>query len=373
MSLFPTDFDQIKGNEKIKQQLTSMVNKQKIGHSLLFVGTEGIGKSLFAMVLAAKIMGQGLMAESQLKKIQDGVHPDIHVYRPEGKLGMHSIQSMRQLGEEVNYPPFEAEWKVFIIHEADRMLSYSANALLKTFEEPPPRTLIILLSRSSSILIPTLLSRCRVVHFQSLSVNEITKILQEKHSISDSEAQEIAIKAEGSIERAIRLVEQGENPIRKELLNFLAACPLDHYRHLQEKVKSLNDRVEEIKLQIENAAKEELKAIPKVHLSLHQLEMMEKELEGVISLVTMQEAKSIFDDFLAWFRDKEVLKLGGEITHLKNRDYHEALVRALKTQKECSLKDIYSFVEEAQLSLQRSTSFSIVLETLFLKVHGVRS
>lgn len=373
MSIFPIDFDQIQGNETAKQLLTSMVDKQKIGHSLLFVGAEGIGKSLFAIALAAKIMGQGPMAESHLKKIQTGAHPDIHVYRPEGKLGMHSIQSMRQLGEEVNYPPHEAEWKVFIIHEADRMLSYSANALLKTFEEPPSRTLIILLSHSKSALIPTLLSRCRTIHFQPLSDNDIIKILKEKYSMSDSAAHGIALEAEGSMERAIRLVEQGENSIRKELLNFLAECPLDHYRLLQERVKNIQDKVEEIKFNMENTAKEELKSIPKDSLSLHLQETMEKELEGMISLAIAHEAKSIFEAFLSWFRDKEVLKLGGGIAHLKNRDYYEALMKALKTQKEFSLKNVYNFVEEAQVSLQRSTSFSIVLETLFLKVRSVHS
>ncbi len=84
---------------------------------------------------------------------------------------------MRQLSEEIYLPPYEANWKVFIIHDADRMLSYSANALLKTFEEPPPRTLIILLSRSQASLLPTIVSRCYTLHFQNLPSSLIQNFL----------------------------------------------------------------------------------------------------------------------------------------------------------------------------------------------------
>ena len=91
MSSFPTCFDQILGNEEVKTQLNSMLAKNAIGHSLLFAGPDGVGKSLFAYVLAAKLFANGSLAESHLHKIRTGIHPDIHLYRPEGKLGLHPI------------------------------------------------------------------------------------------------------------------------------------------------------------------------------------------------------------------------------------------------------------------------------------------
>lgn len=88
-------------------------------------------------------------------------HPDLHFYRPEGKTGMHSIASMRQLCDEVALPPHEAPVKVFIVTEAERMLETSANALLKTFEEPTERTHFILLTHHPERIAPTLLSRAQ--------------------------------------------------------------------------------------------------------------------------------------------------------------------------------------------------------------------
>jgi DNA polymerase-3 subunit delta' len=121
-------FDDIIGNDQIKNYLAGMVEKRMIAQSLLFAGPDGIGKSLFAQSFAKLIVGA-----------KNPSHPDIYHYHTEGKIGMHSIQSMRQFSEEVYLGPYEAKKKVFIIHDAHRMLTYSANALLKTFEEPAPK------------------------------------------------------------------------------------------------------------------------------------------------------------------------------------------------------------------------------------------
>src|SRR4051812_17594000 len=139
------DFFGIIGNEEIKASLKYMVATKRVGHSLLFAGRDGIGKSLFAMALAIEMLG-GTPAQKQ--RIIDGTHPDLHIYRPEGKVAMHSIDSLRAFSDDVYMAPTEAPYKVFVMHDADRMLPTSANALLKTFEEPAPQTLIIMLTSS---------------------------------------------------------------------------------------------------------------------------------------------------------------------------------------------------------------------------------
>ncbi len=78
---------------------------------------------------------------------------------------MHSIESVRNFIHEVSMAPYGSKYKVFIIHDAERMLPTSANALLKTFEEPSKNSVIILISNHADILIPTILSRCTVVRF----------------------------------------------------------------------------------------------------------------------------------------------------------------------------------------------------------------
>ncbi len=82
----PICFSQIIGNEKIKQRLKGMISRRIIGHSLLFAGPEGVGKSLFARALAACLMKEYDPERDHSRKIESGYHPDLHIYRPEGKL-----------------------------------------------------------------------------------------------------------------------------------------------------------------------------------------------------------------------------------------------------------------------------------------------
>lgn len=362
------DFSQIIGNEDIKRQLTHMLSKGTIGQALLFAGPEGIGKSLFAKALAACVMAGD--EKDHIRKIQSGQHPDIHEYRPEGKLGLHSIQALRLLSEEVHLPPYESSWKVFILHDAERMLSYSANALLKTFEEPPPRTLIILLSRSQAALLPTIVSRCYTLHFQALPDQLILNYLKQHDSLDETHRQGITRQAQGSIGRAKRLATQGDTA-RSYLLNLLAHGPLSHYRLLQEAVQVLAEQIEAAKKQVEEAAKEEIFKGYADQLSAVQQQALEKELEGFTSLALTQEAQALFEMVLSWYRDIHLLLLGGPSHLLLNPDFQPHLEQAVQRGDFKSLEQVYQAVEEAHLALQRSTPLSLCLENLFLKLDRV--
>lgn len=366
----PTCFSQIIGNEEIKKQLTRMVSKRAIGHALLFAGPDGVGKSLFAWALAACVLKEYDPAKDHARKIAAGQHPDVHIYRSEGKLGLHSIQSLRQLSEEVYLPPYEASWKVFIIHDADRMLSYSANALLKTFEEPPPRTLMILLSRSQSALLPTILSRCCTLHFRLLSNPQIQNFLKQNYQLDDGACDQIVRQAQGSLGRAVKLAMQG-NTIRTSLLQLLAQGPFVDYRSLQTAVQSVSEQVEIVKKQAEEIAKEELYKISADQLSSHQQHALEKELEGLTALALTQEAQALFEYILSWYRDLQLILLGGTVSHLTNSDFKVELEQAVQRGEFKPLDQVYQAVEHAYLSLQRSTSLTLCLENLFLKLDRV--
>jgi len=152
------DFEHIIGNDGVKKYLSRLIEKGNIPQSLLFSGPKGIGKSLFAETFAKLIISTN-----------NSNHPDIHHHHPEGKTGMHTIQSMREFSKTVYLAPFQGKKKIFIIHDAHRMLTYSANALLKTFEEPALDAVIILISHAAEQLLPTVLSRCQTVRFQPIS------------------------------------------------------------------------------------------------------------------------------------------------------------------------------------------------------------
>ena len=133
-------FSHILGNEPLKAYLEKALQGDLLHHTLLFSGMEGIGKSLFAKALSRKLL------DSCETRVLKELHPDLHILKPEGKGGMHPVDQIREMIKEMHKPPFEAPKKVFIFYDAERMLPVSANALLKTLEEPDLDSAIILLT-----------------------------------------------------------------------------------------------------------------------------------------------------------------------------------------------------------------------------------
>ena len=353
-------FAHIIGNDAAKQYLSRTVARDMIGNSLLFAGPEGVGKSLFALAFAQLLLG---------RKVATGNHPDLHVYRPEGKVGMHSIASMRQFCEEVSLAPFEGKRKIFIIHDADRMLSYSANALLKTFEEPSADSIIILLSSAPASLLPTVLSRCRTIYFQPLTVGEIADFLQQKQGQSADKAQAIAGMAQGSLGKALRLAQEGDNPLRGMTLDLLARKDITTYKQLSQEASALAEHIDLGKKQVEADIRAALLGGATDNLSAVQKQTLEKEVEGVMAMKTAEEAHALFEIVLGWYRDMELLHVNGNRGLLIHPDYMEACEQALQRGAFLPLEFIYKSIGEARLSLERSTSLSICFENLFLKLN----
>lgn len=367
--MISTNFSELLGNESIKAYLKRMVHKGAIAHSMLFAGLDGIGKSLFAQALAAEIFDKEDPQGHHKHKISSGNHPDLHIYHPEGKLGMHSIESLRQLNEEVYLPAYESSWKVFIIHHADRMLTYSANALLKTFEEPLPKTVIILVSSEPRALLPTILSRCnRKLFFQPLSESLIQNVLKQRFSLEDSLSQNIAHQARGSLARAIELAQRRGDLDYPQLIQTLAKGKLESYRELTDLAQHLAEQVEATKKQFEEEAKEKFFKVPLENLSAQQVNMLEKELEGMVSIRTMEESHAIFNTILTWYRDLHLLYHNSKKEFLFHQHEQANLINILQKGNLIDLKEVYNAIQEACLLLQRSTSLAICLENLFLKL-----
>lgn len=362
-------FSALIGNNHIKYALTQCVERDRIGHSLLFAGPEGIGKSLFAMDFAKMILSKDDSSGKHIYKLNAGTHPDLHIYRPEGKTGMHSITTMRSLAEEVYLPPYEARRKIFIIHDADRMLSYSANALLKTFEEPSPETVIILLSHTPDLLLPTILSRCSVFHFQSLNEDELTEFLTVQRQLPSDQAQHIAKLSQGSIKKALRLVQNAEDPMRKSVLEMLAVGKFESYTALAAKAKEIASQIEDSVKAIESSSKEEFLKGYCDKLSASQRESLEKEIDGIAAVSQMQEANTFFELLMTWHRDLHVLRVNGDQKHILNSDYLPELQKMnAKRADLLPLETLLEAVKTTKTSLARSTTLHLCLENLFLRL-----
>jgi len=160
---------------------------------LLLQGPDGVGKGLFA-----EAAGRKLLATFKAQP------PDLHIYKPEND--HHPVETIRQMIAEIGMPPFEAPYKVFIIHDADKMLPASSNTLLKTLEEPPDDTYIFLLSAQPERLLPTIVSRCHKIVFFPIPDDVIAAYLMEKYQISLEEARKASFLSDGSLARALYLV-----------------------------------------------------------------------------------------------------------------------------------------------------------------------
>lgn len=365
-------FSHIIGNDHIKTYLTRMVETASIGNSLLFAGPEGVGKSLFALALGKALIAIDDPDGSHARKADSGKHPDIRQYRPEGKLGMHSIETMRQFNDEVYLAPFEAKWKIFIIHEAHRMLPYSSNALLKTFEEPAKNTLIIMLSSAPETLLSTILSRCRTLHFHRLEEEQIVQFLLERQSCQADEARRIAQLSEGSLGRALHLQTNGRDNARKSLLDFLTRGKAATYSELLAFVKDLCQKVESTSTETESAMKDELlQGIAMNDLSAYQKQLVVKEVEGAVAMRHSYDAYCLFDTILSWYRDMHLLYLAGNHHYLVNKDYEAELQAKVLEAEPPPLEFIQKAVADARISLARSTALTICLENLFLKLNMI--
>lgn len=359
--VYPTSFDQLIGNEAVKRYLNSTIQNAAVGHAFLFSGPEGVGKSLFARAFAAGVMAAKGEKE-QIRKLALGIHPDLHVLQPEGKVGLHSIESLRRFGEEVYYPPYESLWKVFIIDDADKMSTYSANALLKTFEEPPENTLIILLTNLKSSLLPTILSRCRIIHFSPIEERMIKDYLVDSRRVEEKTATLAAYLAEGSISRALAETEELPLEIRCRLLNLLAQGKLGSFRLLSEAAETIAKLVQKAREEEEGRHRK----LDGGTFSVSQKEQLEKEAEGRGAILTGRLVNSLFATFQSWFRDLELLRIGGTKKMLLNPDFHAALEQEVQRGEVYSLKEIEKLLGAVGLSFKRFTPLSICLETLFL-------
>ncbi|HMP83146.1 MAG TPA: DNA polymerase III subunit [Verrucomicrobiota bacterium] len=158
--------------------LQRSLERGRLGHAYLFTGDEMDGLELAARTLAKTLNcsqpvrggNAGAAVDccddcSSCRRIDAEAHPDVHWARPESKSRVVKIEQMRELMREIQLKPTEAEYKVAVIVAADRMNPNSANAFLKTLEEPPQRSVLILLTTEPQRLLETILSRCLRLNF----------------------------------------------------------------------------------------------------------------------------------------------------------------------------------------------------------------
>lgn len=209
-------FEKIIGNQEIKIYLENTIKNKKIANSYMFIGNAGIGKKLIAREYAKNIMClKNAECNNQCDsciKFDANSNPDYYELIPENK--KIKIDNIRQMQEGIIEKPIISNKKMYIIDDADLMTEESQNCLLKTLEEPPEYSVIILIVSNESKILPTIKSRCIKINFNILTQNELKQYLKVENKLnqySESELNNLIELLDGSLEKIDTIEERKKN------------------------------------------------------------------------------------------------------------------------------------------------------------------
>lgn len=215
------------GNTIIRQTLERQLASGQLPHSLLFSGIQGIGKRTLADFLA-KAMNCAAHHNDfcdqcpSCRRISEKAHPDVRTVVPDGQF--IKIDQMRDLSREAFFKPFEGRRRLFIIDEAERLRDEAANSILKTLEEPPETSILILVTSRPNDLLPTIRSRCQHYRFAPLPPADIEQLLQQRAPGSQEDHRLLARISAGSLGKALTIDLAQYRMQRDEMLKLLEVC-----------------------------------------------------------------------------------------------------------------------------------------------------
>lgn len=218
----PTSFEEVRGQDHIVKTLKNQINSGRIGHAYLFCGTRGTGKTSIAKIFARAVNcehpvdGSPCGECSMCRQIAEGASLNVVEIDAASNNGVENIRDIR---EQVQYPPTDGRYRVYIIDEV-HMLSIGAfNALLKTLEEPPSYVIFILATTEVHKIPITILSRCQRYDFKRISIDTIAGRLAEL-----TQAEQIDVD-----DRALRYVARAADGSMRDALSLLDKCVAFHF------------------------------------------------------------------------------------------------------------------------------------------------
>ncbi|MEX2449105.1 MAG: DNA polymerase III subunit gamma/tau [Solirubrobacterales bacterium] len=234
----PGSFDEVVGQQHVVRTLRNAVERDKVHHAYLFVGSRGTGKTSMAKILARSLNcergGPTVTPCGECDScvtIAAGTSVDVIEMDAASN---RSVDDVRDLRERVAYAPAAGRWKVYILDEAHMLTKEAWNAFLKTLEEPPPNTVFVLATTESHKVMATIADRCQRFDFQRPSLEQISEVLQRVAAAESIEVDEgavatIARSASGSFRDALGTLDQlvafgGERVGLDDVLQMLGAA-----------------------------------------------------------------------------------------------------------------------------------------------------
>lgn len=233
-------FRDLIGQRDARAVLQGALRNGCIAHAYLFTGPRGVGRRTAAVAFAQALLcgtrgtsgGDDACGScAACRKAAASIHPDLRLIAPGGRTESGAerravgIEQIRDLKREAAYPPYEAPWKVFIVEDAEALRAEAANSLLKVLEEPPARSVIVLISESAAALLPTIVSRSQIVRFTFVPAGDVAAALRERAGVSAEQAPFLAALAAGRPGQALAEAAAGTAPLefRGDVVKTLGA------------------------------------------------------------------------------------------------------------------------------------------------------
>lgn len=242
----PQVFADVKGQDHIVKTLQNQIGSGRIGHAYLFCGTRGTGKTT-----VAKILARAVNCEHPVDGSPCGECPSCRQIAAGTSLNVveidaasnNGVENIREIREQVQYPPTEGKYRVYIIDEVHMLSTGAFNALLKTLEEPPSYVIFILATTEVHKIPITVLSRCQRYDFRRITLDTITARLKElteaeNMPVEDKALRYVAKAGDGSMRDALSLLDQcaafhfGETLTYEHVLDVLGAVDNSVFRDL---------------------------------------------------------------------------------------------------------------------------------------------
>jgi DNA polymerase III subunit delta' len=204
-------FEQLAGQSALVSRIQAALRQGRVAHAVIISGPSGSGKRTLAALWARALLCSSSAERpcgvcASCKKAMNGNHPDLYTIKPDTKSKALGVDDVRAVQRLIEMKPYEGGHAVIVVQSAHDLTHQAQNALLKTLEEPPENTVLLLLAETLSPLLPTILSRCIVYNMGRIETSEMLALLQDKGYPPNGKTAQAAQMADGRPGRALELL-----------------------------------------------------------------------------------------------------------------------------------------------------------------------
>lgn len=323
-----TGFQDILGNDMVKEHFKKAIENHKISHAYILTGEAGMGRksvaNAFAMTLLCEKGGnEPCMMCHSCKQVLSGNHPDL-IYVTHEKPASIGVDEIReQINDTIMIRPYSSYYKIYIVDEAEKMTVQAQNALLKTIEEPPSYAVIILITTNQEAFLPTILSRCVQLKLKPLKDFTVKSYLTEHLNVQEKDAEVCAAFARGNLGKAIHLASSEE------------------FKELYQKVMAV----------IRNVGSMDIVMLLDC---IREIKEQNFEIREVLDLMQL------------WFRDVLMYKVTKDMNLLIFKDEYKMINEMGQKYDYAGLEQILKAIDTARVRLDANVNMELVMELLLL-------